>query len=69
MTMKAMNFQDDIPPLPIDKFRDHYLKAFDLTSMQNGTEICHYPELDGEPLTLELNVVFPLEHVIELILL
>ena len=67
--MKAMNFQDDIPSIPIDNFEDHYVLVFDLTSMQDATENCHYPELVGEPLRLELNFTFPLEHVTELIVL
>ena len=54
-TMKAMNFQDVIPSIPIDDFKDHYVLVFDLTSMQDATENCHYPELFGEPLRLELN--------------
>ena len=41
---------------------------FDLTLMQDATENCHYPELVGEPLRLELNFTFPLGHVTELIL-
>ena len=68
-TMKAMNFQDDIPSIPIDNFKDHYVLVFDLTSMQDATENCHYPELVGEPLRLELNFTFLLEHVTELIVL
>ena len=68
-TMKAMNFQDDIPSIPIDNFKEHYVLVFDLTSMQDATENCHYPELVGEPLRLELNFTFPLEHVTELIVL
>ena len=35
-TMKAMNFLDDIPPIPIDDFKDHYVLVFDLTSMQDA---------------------------------
>ena len=66
-TMKAMNFKDDIPSIPIDNFKDHYVLVFDLTSMQDATENCHYPELVGEPLRLELNFTFPPEHVTELI--
>ena len=42
---------------------------FDLTSMQDATENCYCPELFGEPLRLELNFTFPLEHVTELIVL
>ena len=64
-TMKAMNFQDDIPSIPIDDFKDHCVLVFDLTSMQDATENCHYPELVGEPLRLELNFTHPLENVIE----
>ena len=54
-TMKAMNFQDDIPSIPLDDFKDHYVLVFDLTSMQDATENCHYLELVGEPPRLELN--------------
>ena len=39
----------------------------DLTSVQDATEIWHYPELKGQPLRLELNSTFPPEHVTELI--
>ena len=68
-TMKAMNFQDDIPSIPIDDFKDHNVLVFDLTSMQDATENCHYPELVGEPLRLELNFTDPVENVTELIVL
>ena len=64
-----MKFQDDIPSIPIDNFKDHYLLVFDLTSMQDATENCHYPELVGETLRLELNFTIPLEHVTELMVL
>ena len=67
--MKAMTFQDDIPSIPIDDFKDHYVLVSDLTSMQDATEICHYPELVGESLRLELNFTNPLETVTELIVL
>ena len=65
-----LNFQDDIPLIPIDDFKDHYVLVFDLTSMQDATENCHYTELAGEPLRLEqLNSTNPLENVTELIVL
>ena len=67
--MKAMNFQYDVPSIPIDNFKDHYVLRFDLISMQDATEKCHYPDLVGEPLRLELIFTFPLEHVTELIVL
>ena len=62
--MKAMNFQDDIPSIPIDNFKDHYVLAFDLKLMQDATESCPYPKLVGEPLRLELNFTLSLEDVI-----
>ena len=68
-TMKAMNFQDDVPSIPIDDFKDHYVVVFDLTSMQDATENCHYPELVWGPLRLELSFTQPLENVTELIVL
>ena len=67
--MKAMNFQDNITSVPIDNFKDHYVPVFDLTSMQVDAENCHYPEIVGEPLRLELKFAFPLEQVVEIILL
>ena len=66
-TMKARNFPDDIPSIHIHNSIDLYVLVFDLTSMQNATESCHYLELIGEPLRLGLNFIFPLEHVSELI--
>ena len=68
-TMKAMNFQYDVPSIPIDDFKVHYVLVFDLNSMQDATENCHYAELVGEPLRLELNFTNPLEKVTELIVL
>ena len=65
--MKAMNLQDDIPSIPFDNFIDHYVIMFDLTSMQDATEHCHYPELIGEPLRLELYFSSPSENVTEAI--
>ena len=68
-TMKAMIFQVDISSIPIGNFKDHYVLVFDLNSMQDAIENCHYPERVGEPLKLELNFIFPLEHVSELFVL
>ena len=67
--MKAMNFQDDIPSIPVDKFKDHYVLAFDLTTMQDATGHRYYPELIGEPLRLELYFSSPPKNVTEVIVL
>ena len=64
--MKAMNFQDDIPSIPNDNFKDDFVLVFGLTSMRDATENFYYPELVGELLTPELEFTFPLEHVTEL---
>ena len=40
-TMKAMNFQDDSPSIPVDNFKYRYVLILDLTSMQGATEHCH----------------------------
>ena len=68
-TIQAMNFEDDIPSIPVDNFKDHYVIVFDLTSMQDATEHCHYSELIGEPLILELYFSSPLENVKEVTVL
>ena len=65
-TMEAMNFEDNNLSIPIDNFKDHYVLVFDLTSRQDAAETCPYPELVEEPLRLELNFTFSLEHVTEL---
>ena len=67
--VRAKNFRDDIPSIPIDNFKDHCVLVLDLTAKQDASGKCHYPELVGEPLRLELNFTFPLEHVTELIVL
>ena len=68
-TVRAMNFHVGLPSIPIDNFKDHYVLVFDLTSMQDATEHCRYPELVGEPLRLELNFNEALENVTEVIIL
>ena len=68
-TRKAMNFQYDVTSIPIDNFKNHHVLVSPLTSLQDATENCRYPQLVGEPLRLELNFTFPLEHVTELIVL
>ena len=64
-----MNFQDDIPSIPVENFKDHYVLFFDLTSMQDATGHYHYPETIGEPLRLELYFSSLLENVTKVIVL
>ena len=68
-TMVAMSYQDDIPSVPFEDFRDHYVLVFDLTSMQDAAEHCHYPELIGEPLRLQLDFKEALSQVTEVLVL
>ena len=65
-TINSMNFQDDILSIPIDNFEEDYVLVFDVTSIQDATENCHYPEPVGEPLRLDLNFELPLERSTEL---
>ena len=67
--MKAMNFQNEIPLFPVDNFKHHYVLVFDLTSMQDTTEHCRFPEIIGEPLRLELYFISPLENLTQVIVL
>ena len=67
--MKAMKLQDDIPSIRIDKLKDHHAQVFELNSMQDATEKCHYPELVGEPETGAESYFLSLEHVTEVIVL
>ena len=67
--MKATKFQVDLPSLPDDNFKDHYVLVFDLTSSQVAFQKCYYPELVKKPLQLELNFTFFPEHATELIIL
>ena len=67
--MKAMNFQVDIPSIPVDNFKDNYVLVFDFISIQDATEHCHYPEVNGESLQLELYFSLPLEIITEVIVL
>ena len=61
-----MSFQDHITWTPIDNFQGYFVIVFNLISMQDATGNFHYPQLVGEPLRLELNFAFPLDHVFEL---
>ena len=49
-TVKAMNFQYDIPTIPTYNLKEHYVLVFDFNSMQDATGNCDYPELIVEPL-------------------
>ena len=61
--------EDDIPSIPVVNLKNHYVLVFDLTSMQDANEHCHYLELFGELLRLELCFSSPLEKVAEVIVL
>ena len=62
-TRKPMNFKNFIPSTPIDNSNYHFELVFDLSSKEDATENCQYPELVGEPLRLELNFTSPIENV------
>ena len=68
-TLKAINLQGVIYSILIENSENQYVLAFDLTWMQDTTEICRYSELVVEPLRLELIFTYPLEPVTEFIAL
>ena len=68
-TMKAMQFNEDFPALPMEDFQNHYILVSDLTSLQDAAERLHYPEFSGESLRLEMYFQFSLEQVTEVIVL
>ena len=68
-TMKAMNFNEEVPALPIDLFQNHYVLVFDHTTLQDAGENIHYPELSGESIRLEMFFARPLTNGTELIVL
>ena len=35
-TMKAMEFKEDFPALPLENFQNHHVLVFDLTSLQDA---------------------------------
>ena len=41
-TMKAMNFNEEVPALPNNLFQNHYVLVFDLSSLQDAVENIHY---------------------------
>ena len=68
-TMKAMNFNEEIPALPNHQFQDHYTLAFDLTSLQDAGQNIPYPELSGERIRLEMFFYRSLRNVTEIFVL
>ena len=68
-TMKAMQFNEDYPSLPMEDFQNHYILVFDVTSLQDAAEQLHYPELSGESLRLEMFSQFLLDQVTQVIVL
>ena len=67
--MKAVQFNEDFPALPMEGFQNHFILVFDLTSLQGAAEQLHYPELSGESLRLKIFFQVPLEQVTETIVL
>ena len=67
--MKAMQFNNFCPALPMKDFQIHYNPSFDLTSLQDAAEQLHYQEVSGESLRSEMFFQIYLEQVTEIIVL
>ena len=57
------------PQLLLTILKTHYVLVFDLISIQDATVNCHYPQLIGEPLRLELFFIFRLDYFTQLFVL
>ena len=68
-TMKAMNFNEEVPALPNNLLQNHYVLVFDLTSLQDAVESIHHLELSRESIRLEMFFDRPLGNVTEIIVL
>ena len=65
-TMKAMNFNEEIPALTHHQFQNDYIIVFDLTSLQDAGKNLRYPELSCESIQLEMFFDRSLRNVTEI---
>ena len=68
-TMKALKFTDDGPGINLNHYENHYVLAFDLTSMQESNIHLYYPDVVAASLKLELYFSKPLTETIEVFVL
>ena len=69
-TIKALQFNEEFPTVPMENFQSHCTLDFDLTPLQNVAEELHCPErISRESLTSEMFFQFLLKQVPELIVL
>ena len=68
-TMKALKFTDDGPGINLNHYENHYVLAFDLTSMQESNVHLYYPDVVAASLRLELYFSKPLTETIEVFVL
>ena len=50
-----MSFQDDVPSIPNDNLKDHFVLMLDLISKQDKTENCQFPKIVGKPLNFSFS--------------
>ena len=53
-TMRALNFDEDGPGIPLQEYLEHFFQVFDLTSTQEANVQIYYPDVVAASLTLEL---------------
>ena len=64
-----MESPEVIPSIQKIFFKDHYVLVFDLISIQEVVESCHYAEQIGEKLTLKRNFALLLVYDTQLLVL
>ena len=67
--MKALAYVKNVPGKPLSDFADNFILVFDLTSMQEATEIFVHPELTNSSSSVELKICTALKKNIENIFL
>ena len=55
-SMKALAYVKNVPGKPLSDFADNFILVFDLTSIQEATEIFVHPELTNSSSSVELKI-------------
>ena len=64
-TMRALNFDEDGPGIPLQEYLERFVQVFDLTSTQEANVQIYYRDVVAASLTLELYFTSPLPSATE----
>ena len=63
--MRALNFDEDGPGIPLEEYPEHFVQVFDLTSTQEANVQIYYPDVLAPSLRLESYFTSPLSSATE----